>query len=266
VSEREDSRRQAGIRRRAVELDGRPALLAAARELRRRLPGDAGFGDPLSMAGDDPASLVGRQVSALTPARPSALRELGLGALQMWQSLSERSGRGRGDRPLALLFTDLVGFSRWALTVGDDVAVELLRQVGAVVEGAVLEHGGTVVKRLGDGLMAAFDEPDAAVRAALDAHERLVEVEVVGYSPRMRAGVHAGRPRRIGGDYLGVDVNVAARVGEAAKAGEVLVTAETCERLPAGAFEAGRPRRLRAPGVPKGFQVRSVRLGSADRG
>ena len=258
MSEEDDNRRLARIRRQAVALDGQPAMLAVARRLRSRLPGDASFGDPLSTAGDHPASLVGRQVSALTPDRPSAIRELGLGALQVWQSLSERSGRGRGEEELALLFTDLVGFSAWALSVGDDPAVELLRQVGVVVEGAVLDHEGTIVKRLGDGVMAAFPGAEPAVRAALRAQRELEEVAVDGHRPRMRAGVHAGRPRRIGGDYLGVDVNIAARVGAAARAGEVLVTAETCERLPAEDFQVGRAKRLKAEGVPKGLQVRSV--------
>jgi adenylate cyclase len=258
VTEEEDTRRLARIRRRAVDLDGQPFVLGAARRLRSKLPGDASFGDPLSTAGDHPASMVGRQVSAFTPDRPSAIRELGLGALQVWQSLSEKSGRGRGDEPLALLFTDLVGFSSWALGAGDDTAVELLRQVGVVVEGAVLEHDGTIVKRLGDGVMAAFAGGEPAVRAALDAQRDLDEVVVDGYRPRMRAGVHAGRPRRIGGDYLGVDVNIAARVGAAARPGEVLVTAETCEQLPPDAFEVGRAKRLKAEGVPKGLQVRPV--------
>jgi adenylate cyclase len=258
MTEEQDSRRLARIRTRAVDLDGRPFMLEAARKLRRRLPGDASFGDPLSTAGDHPSSMVGRQVSAFTPDRPSALRELGMGALQVWQSMSEKSGRGRGDEPLTLLFTDLVGFSSWALGVGDDAAVELLREVGVVVEGAVADHEGVIVKRLGDGVMATFADPEAAVRAALEAQRGLEDVAVEGHRPRMRAGVHAGRPRRIGGDYLGVDVNVAARVGAAARAGEVLVTSETCEQLPAEAFEVGRGKKLKAEGVPKGLQVRAV--------
>ena len=78
VTEEEDTRRVSRIRQRALELDGQPFLLAAARRLRRQLPGDASFGDPLSTAGDHPASVVGRQVSALSTDRPSAARELGL--------------------------------------------------------------------------------------------------------------------------------------------------------------------------------------------
>ena len=43
-----------------------------------------------------------------------------MGALQVWQSLSEAQGRGQGDREVAILFTDLVGFSDWVLEAGDD--------------------------------------------------------------------------------------------------------------------------------------------------
>ena len=79
--------------------------------------------------------MVGRGLTALAEERPSALRELGMGALQVWQSLSEAQGRGHGDRDVAILFTDLVGFSDWVLEAGDERAVELLRAVGEAVEG-----------------------------------------------------------------------------------------------------------------------------------
>jgi adenylate cyclase len=87
--------------------------------MRRRLPGDANFGDPLSTSGRAPVEVIARGVSALQPGRESVSKELGLSALQIWQSLSEATGRGRGDLEMALLFTDLVGFSRWALHAGD---------------------------------------------------------------------------------------------------------------------------------------------------
>ena len=102
--------------------------------MRRRLPGDPKFGDPLSTAGTQPVEVVGRGVSALQPERKSLVQELGLAGLQVWQSLSEATGRGHGDREMAILFTDLVGFSSWALKAGDAAALELLREVGAAVE------------------------------------------------------------------------------------------------------------------------------------
>src|SRR5215212_7262990 len=59
------------------------------------------------------------------------VRELGLGALQAWQALSEAQGRGRGTVDVAILFTDIVKFSPWALDAGDEAALELLREVAA---------------------------------------------------------------------------------------------------------------------------------------
>jgi adenylate cyclase len=238
-------------------VDASEGTIKSVKTIRKLVPGDPDYGDPLSTAGGGPGNAVGRTVSSLNLERPSAVRELGLGALQIWQRVSEAQGRGRGDRPLAILFTDLVRFSNWAVDVGDEAVVELLRRTGVAVEGAVTDHRGTVVKRLGDGLMAVFDDPADAVAAAHDAIARLAGVEVQGYTPRMRAGIHLGRPRRLGGDYVGVDVNVAARVMDAAKAGEVLVSEDACRELPEE--DRGRSRRLHADGIPKGLRVVRIR-------
>ena len=247
------------LREAAIRLDSHPAVLGAVEKLRRRAPGDAKFGDRLSSEGGrNPAALVARGVSALEPDRPSALHDLGLGALQVWQTLAESAGRGRGDREVTLVFTDLVGFSSWALQAGDEAALDLLRAVGEAVEEPFFAHGGRVVKRLGDGLMAAFDDPRAAVQAALEAQEGVDRVSAEGYRPRLRIGVHAGCPRRLGGDYLGVDVNIAARVAEQAKGGEVLVSQPTLERFDAADLTCGRAKRLRADGAPRELRVCAV--------
>jgi adenylate cyclase len=242
----------------AARLDSQPGLLAAARRLRRRLPGDEKFGDPLSTAGESPVEVVARGVSALQPERESFVQEVGLAGLQVWQSLSEAAGRGRGDQSLALLFTDLVGFSSWALKAGDAATLQLLREVGTAEETAIVAQRGRIVKRLGDGLLASFLTVQDAVEAALDAHESVAAVEIDGYTPRMRAGVHYGRPRRLGGDLLGVDVNIAARVGDAAKAGELLVSDVAGELLDAEGLKVGRARRLRADGAPRDMHVMRV--------
>jgi adenylate cyclase len=252
------AQRTARLRSTAARFDSQPGLIAAARRLRRRFPGDEKFGDPLSTAGEGAIHLVARGVSALQPERQSFVAEIGLAGLQVWQSVSEAAGRGRGEQPLALLFTDLVGFSSWALKAGDAAALELLREVGSAEESAVLAHHGRIVKRLGDGLMASFLSVQDAVEAALDAHQGVAAVQVDGYTPRMRAGVHFGRPRRLGGDLLGVDVNIAARVGDAAKPGELLVSDLAAELLDADGLKVGRPRRLRASGAPRDMYVLRV--------
>lgn len=186
-----------------------------------------------------------------------------MAGLQLWQSISEAAGRGRGEIPLAILFTDLVGFSAWALRAGDGVTLELLREVGSAQERAVLGRDGRIVKRLGDGLMATFVDADAAVQAALDAHDAVAGVQIDGYQPELRAGVHWGRPRKLGGDFLGVDVNIAARVCDAAKAGQVLVSDPALAGLAQDGLELGRRKRLKAAGTPRELGTVSVRRAAA---
>ncbi|HEY7150203.1 MAG TPA: adenylate/guanylate cyclase domain-containing protein [Solirubrobacterales bacterium] len=243
------------LRRRVRRADSKPRLVATARMIRQLLPGDERYGDALSTAGGTAQDRIGRLVSEAQPDRPSAMRELGLGALQAWQALSEAQGRGRGAVDVAILFTDVVGFSTWALEVGDEAALELLRGVASAEDEAISANGGSLVKRLGDGSMSVFGLARGAVGAALEAQARVGTVEVRGHRPRLRAGVHLGRPRRVGRDYLGVDVNIAARVAESAKGGEVLVSEAARENLDPDGFAFGRKRRLSAPGAPRGLSV-----------
>lgn len=237
------------------EADRRPGVIDAVRRVRRALPGDPGFGDPLSATGRDGAAVVARLADRLFDDQPSAAKEVGLGALQVWQSLLERTGRGRGDVDCTIAFTDLAGFSTWAASAGDDAALLLLRQVASAVEPAVLAHRGKVVKRLGDGVMAVFPTPQLAFDAVTMARERLGAVDVEGYAPRMRAGIHTGRPRRLGDDLLGVDVNVAARLVEKAGADEVLVS---------GAALAGLDQEQVATRLKKTFLFQKVKGVPAD--
>jgi adenylate cyclase len=238
--------------------DGSERLLRAARGLRRLLPGDPELGDPLSTAGDDPSLLLARRVAEASEGRPSAARELGLGALQVWQAMSEAQGRGRGQRDLAILFTDLVDFSSWALEAGDEAVLELLRCVGRAEGSVITSHGGRVVKRLGDGSMSVFADPGEAVTAACAACAEVADVDVAGYRPTLRAGLHFGRPRKIGGDYVGVDVNVAARVAAGAQGNQVLVSGQALAKLDQDAFKCKRLRRFRAKGAPKDLEVFAV--------
>ena len=79
--------------------------------------------------------------------------------------------------------------------------------------------------------------------------------EIEGYAPRMRAGLHWGRPRKLGGDYLGVDVNVAARVAGAAKAEQVLVSDALLAQIDLDGLTTGRAKRLRADGAPSDLRI-----------
>jgi adenylate cyclase len=186
---------------------------------------------------------------ALRSEQPGVLGELGLTALQTWQRLAESQGRGRGEVDVAILFTDLVGFSSWALQSGDQLAIRMLREVSDAIEPPIVKRQGEVVKRLGDGLMGAFWDADSAIDAAFDACERTAAIDVEGYRPQLRTGIHLGRPRKISGDYFGVDVNIAARLAEAAEPGEVLVSDRTLRALESTAVTATQ-RHFSAKGAP----------------
>ena len=248
-------------RQRASALNESPRLLAGARRLRELLPGDSGYGDPLSTAGTTPAQSLMRRLSDLTAERPGLLREVGLSALQLWQAAAEAQGRGQGDVELAIAFTDLEDFSTFALEAGDDAALELLREVGLVLEPAVRESGGEVVKRLGDGVMAVFADASDAVAALCRAGGAVEAIDAGGFRPRLRAGVHAGRPRRLAGDYFGVDVNIAARLAGEASGGEVLVSDAVAPRLDGERYEIKRKRRFKVKGVPRDVSAFVVKAG-----
>src|SRR3954469_9056904 len=178
MSEDGDSPGGGRIARLIKRADNDPRLLKLLRAGRSRLPGDERYGDPLSLTGDQAPAVLGRRLSALTAEQPGALREIGMSALQVWQGLSEAQGRGRGDRELAIVFTDLAGFSSWALDAGDTQAVALLREVGAAIEPELCSRGGEIVKRLGDGLMAVFEDAGQAIEASHAAARALEGVQV----------------------------------------------------------------------------------------
>jgi class 3 adenylate cyclase len=214
-----------------------PGVVAFLRRARRALPGDPDFGDPLSVSGVGGPSAAARAADRLLE-RDAASREVSLGALQVWQALTERVSGRPANREVTLVFTDLVGFSEWSLRAGDEATLKLLRRVSQVVEPPLLEADGHIVKRMGDGIMAVFSDAATAVRAAITAREAVKALDVDGYTPRMRVGVHTGRPQRIGSDWLGVDVNIAARVMERATKGELVVSHATLERISDEEFDS----------------------------
>jgi adenylate cyclase len=238
---------------------GKQRLLAALKVARELLPGDSRYGDRLSTSGKEPRNVLARQLSEAASKRPGLLSEVGMGALQVWEAVAEGQTRESGTRTLAIVFTDLVGFSNWALEAGDEAALTLLRDVGEAIEPPVLERGGDVVKRLGDGMMAVFESPQNGVDAVFEARERLAGVQAAGYMPEIRAGMHLGSPKRLGDDYLGVDVNVAARVADEASGGDLLVSGQALEALDPERLKVRKKLLFRAKGVPDDVTVYSIR-------
>ncbi|ALG84864.1 adenylate/guanylate cyclase domain-containing protein [Gordonia phthalatica] len=205
--------------------------------------------------GDRTSDRVARILNDVRRDRPSAVREIGLASVAVWQSLIERRRPDpAGPVPATILFTDLVGFSSWALRAGDDQVLELLAEVNDATEQVIRAHGGQVVKTLGDGTMAVFLDAAEGIAAAHEAVGAISAIVVGDFRPALRAGLHTGAPRIVGDDFLGVDVNIAARVCDAAGGGEVYVSDATLEQVDLEDYAVKR-KRFKAKGVPKELQV-----------
>src|SRR5919108_2983787 len=129
-------------------------------------------------------------------------------------------------RPPAIAILDLTGYTALTEEHGDEVGADLADRLAALVSEAAEPHGGQPVKWLGDGVMFYFPESAGAVLTALD----LVEQTPATVDVRVRVGINAGRVIFRDGDYFGRTVNVAARIADYARPGEVLVSDEVKER------------------------------------
>ena len=126
---------------------------------------------------------------------------------------------------IAIMFTDIVDFTKATEQGGDKTATKLLDAHDAIVETHVGRNKGRIVKSLGDGSMTAFTDPAAAVRAAAEILESVRDLPAVrGWRLRIRIGIDVGKPSRRGDDYIGHTVNLAARLTRRARPGEALVT------------------------------------------
>jgi class 3 adenylate cyclase len=139
-----------------------------------------------------------------------------------------------------VLFADLRGSTSLFETLGNAEATSVVTHCISTLGGTVTAHGGTVVKTLGDGLMAVFDQPAAAAQTASAMHDALEAMvargQQRGASPGLRAlrvqvAMARGEVVEMGGDCFGDAVNVAARLLDHAGDNETLITAEVHDGL-----------------------------------
>lgn len=155
---------------------------------------------------------------AVTGAEVTALQEF----RDLFSGEVLASGEFLSVGSLAVLFTDLRGSTRLYRELGDGPAFGRVMDHFEVLREAVGSNDGAVVKTIGDAVMAVFREPARAVRAAVAAHRNLESPLV------LKAGIHFGpcfvirANERL--DYFGTTVNVAARLQDASRGGEVVVS------------------------------------------
>jgi class 3 adenylate cyclase len=147
-------------------------------------------------------------------------------ALEDVEGALERAGLLRRlHRPPAMCFLDLTGYTRLTEERGDEAAADLAGKLAALVRRYSQEHGGRPVKWLGDGVMFYFEDPGKSVLAALD----MVHGAASQALPPAHVGIHAGPVVFQEGDYFGRTVNIASRIAEYARPGEVVVSQEVVD-------------------------------------
>ena len=124
-----------------------------------------------------------------------------------------------------MCFLDITGYTRLTQERGDAAAADLASNLARLVERTSMRHGGRPVKWLGDGVMFFFKDPGPGVVAAL---EMVTGVAEAGLPPA-HVGLHAGPVIFQEGDYYGQTVNVASRIAEYARPGEVLVSQQVVD-------------------------------------
>jgi predicted ATPase/class 3 adenylate cyclase len=156
---------------------------------------------------------------------------------------------------VTFLFSDMEGSTRLVQDLGPTTFTEVLERHNAVLREAFGRHGATERGTQGDSFLVMFPEAPAAVAAAADAQRALAGTEwPAAAMVRVRMGLHTGIARLGGDDYVGVDVNRAARICGLGHGGQVLLSDAT--------------RALTADDVPDGVSVRSLgqhRLRDLDR-
>ncbi|MEE8123236.1 MAG: adenylate/guanylate cyclase domain-containing protein [Alphaproteobacteria bacterium] len=141
-----------------------------------------------------------------------------------------RPGDEAGISQVTLMFTDLKGSTALYGRVGDAAAYRLVREHFAYLAGAVREHNGTVVKTIGDAVMAAFADPADAVRAAqaLQAGVKDFNAASGGEDIVIKLGLHGGPciAVTLNGrlDYFGTTVNMAARLQGESEGNDIVLS------------------------------------------
>jgi len=135
---------------------------------------------------------------------------------------------------IAVMFSDIRGFSTYTAEKGDQAAYRLSQLHTALLKDRIEEHGGVLVKTLGDGIMGAFDQPVGGISAAV-AIQRAIRArnqETPEEPIDVGIGLASGSPVVSETDMIGHSVNLSQRISSLAKGGQILVTASIRDVVP----------------------------------
>jgi len=179
-----------------------------------------------------------RQVEATLTSRIIAAMEGVLGAAGLLPA--------RAQRPPAVAFVDLAGFTSMTVERGDEAAATAAAGLFDLADSVVRPIGGRVVKQLGDGVLLRLTDSESAVRAV----RAIVDASGGSDLPPAHAGIAAGPVIVRDGDVFGRTVNLASRIASLAAAGEVLVDEGVVVALPRGTASFEPIGRVELKGFP----------------
>jgi SARP family transcriptional regulator, regulator of embCAB operon len=177
------------------------------------------------------------------------------------RQLLQRTDDDTGRRALrAVLFIDMVGSTARVAELGDQPWRELVARYQALIRLDVEQFGGREVDATGDGFFAMFESPGDAIRAAVSVITALRSLQIV-----IRAGVHFGECELVDNRVVGIAVHVGARVAEAARPSEVLVSSTVRDLVAGAGFEFEDRGVHTLKGIPGEWRLHKVRPDSAPR-
>lgn len=135
---------------------------------------------------------------------------------------------------IAVLFVDIVGSTRLYRELGNRRAEALVSAALARALATAQRFGGTHVKSIGDAIMCVFDDAGAVARASMEMQSASANPPLEGdpTTLALKVGFAAGEVVQRDADYFGDAVNIAARLADMAKAGQILTTEQTSTALP----------------------------------
>jgi len=164
------------------------------------------------------------------------------------------------SEPLAVLFGDLRGFTSLTAQKGDEAAYRIARAFTELVGEQVERVGGRVMKSYGDGVMTSFEDPEAAVRSSIGMQRALRERNESSPDDPMSAGigVTSGDVLQTDGDLFGHTVNLAKRLADLAKGGQIMASAAiyaVCRNAQGVRLRDLGPREMKGIGRERVYEI-----------
>ena len=212
--------------------------------------------ESLNAASDIGLKLLEMRAAALIAKTygPESIRSPAPLAVSEFRSRVASSGKGQRQRIVAtIMFVDIVSSTERVTEMKDRRWTDVRSRFFELLRKELTSVGGREIQTVGDGMLAIFDQPAAAIRAAFAMSEGAQNLGL-----QMRTGIHTGECEIIEGDIAGIAVHIGARVAACAGADEVVVSSTVRELMAGGDTKFKELGRRVLKGVPGEWTLYAV--------